>query len=207
MAQTIIREPIEFTAGDTLAFMRYLPDFLPSDGWSLLYVLRGDSADTQFTSTTSGSSHAISVSKDTTATWAPGEYILIGYAVKSTTERHQIYYGQLQLNANFPATQGDEPVKTFAQKMVEALETELLARAEGGGMGLVSSQIGETRFQYQTEEEIRSAHGYWVMVRNNEIKIQRAKAGLPTGDRIKSTFRVTPQGQFWGLPPWFCNGF
>jgi hypothetical protein len=167
--QTPAREPIQFTAGDTLTFLRSLSAFPASDGWSLLYELRGQAQPIEFASTASGEGHKILVDAATTALWLPGDYILAGYATNGN-ERHQIYYGDLQLAANLPAVSGDESEKTFSQKMVEMLEGLLLKSAQGG---LLEARIGESLFKYQTLTEIRTEHAYWVSVRRNEIGRRR----------------------------------
>lgn len=187
MATTPAREPIEFAAGDTLKFTRVLPDYLPSDGWSLTYELRGGTDPIEFTSVAENGGHTLSVAASVTAAWLPGEYVLAGYA-SDGTNRHQIYYGQLTVTPNLPTTAGDAPQKTFAQQMVEAWEDILL---KGGTNDLVLSQVGgQSRFEYMTAMEKAKMHGYWKVVRANEIQKERAKAGLPTGNKIKPLFRV-----------------
>lgn len=192
MAQTITREPIELCSGDTLSFTRTLSNYLPSAGWSLKYELRGGNQVIEFVSTASGSSHLISVPAIDTANWISGEYVLFGYAINGA-QRNQIYEGSVTINLDAPASLGNVPVKTFAQKMVEALEAQLLV-VTAGGVGLKSSRIGETMFEYQTYEELNRMHGYWVGVRANEIKRERAKMGLPTGNKIRPVMRVTNTG-------------
>lgn len=190
MSQTQYREPIEFAAGDTLSFTRKLPDYLAGDGWSLTYELRGGAQAIEFSSTASGGDHAIAVTAAVTATWLPAEYILAGYAVKAA-ERHQVYLGTISITQNLPAATGDVPKKTFAALMVEKLEATMLAKA---GDDLARSALNDTGFWYLTPEQLRVEHGYWKSVRVNEIKMERAKAGLPTGNKIRPSFNVVACG-------------
>ncbi len=183
------REPIEFSAGDTLQFTRTLHQYPASQGWSLLYELRGGTQALSFTSTASGDSHSIYVAPATTATWTPGDYVLTGYATNGT-DRHQIYYGDLPLHENKVTAPGNAPELTFAQKMIAQIEATLLAKADD----LSSASLGETRFTFLTPEELRKEHGYWTTVRRQEIAKERAKMGLPTGNRIKPSIQVVDAG-------------
>lgn len=187
---TLWREPQEFAQGDTLSFSRKLCNFPATDGWSLTYELRGGSQPIEFTSTATNQDHTILVDAATTATWLPGDYTMAGYAIKAT-ERHQFYLATIVITPNFPQVLGNAPEKTFAQKMIEQLEEAMLSKASGD---LKSSAVGDTRFEFWTMEEMRSEHGYWSQVRKNEIAIQNAKMGRPTGNKIQARFNVTGWG-------------
>ena len=184
------REPTEFAAGDTLAWQRNLRDYPAGAGWSLDYEMRGGAQAISFRSAAQGDSHLISVPMATTAGWLAGDYILVGFAV-SANERHQIYYGDCKIWPDAQAMAGDAPVKTFAQQMVEKIEAVLLGTATSD---ILESRIGETLFRYLTPEQLQNQHGYWVNVRRNEIAMQRARAGLPTGTKIRPRMNVTQVG-------------
>lgn len=190
------REPQEFSAGDTLTFERSLPDYPASAGWSLDYELRGGAQAISFQSTADGDAHKVTVTPATTATWAPGSYVLTGYAtLASTGERHQFYYDTFTIWENKQTAAPDAPEKTFAQQMVEQIELVLLAKA---GNDLAASKLGETQFQYMTHEQLRAEHGYWVTVRRQEIAKLNAKSGRPTGNKIRPRINVCPSGPVFG---------
>lgn len=195
MAQQPCREPIEFAAGDTLTFTRSISDYLASAGWALTYELRGGSQPIEFASIADGDSHKVTVTAAVTATWLPGDYVLAGYAIKGA-ERHQIYVGDFPVSADFQSSPGDEPVTTFAQRMVEKLELVMEGKADND---LLESRIGETMFKYLSPAELRTEHGYWVSVRRQEIAKERAKSGLPTGNKIRPMFRVATPGAGVGM--------
>jgi hypothetical protein len=198
VAQTQYREPIDLVAGDTLSFSRKLGDYLAGDGWSLTYELRGGAQAIEFSSTANGADHVLLVAAAVTATWLPAEYILAGYAIKGA-ERHQIYLGTLSVTENLQAAAGNVPEQTFAQKMVNALEAVMLGKAAND---LTESTINETRFRYLTPEQLRIEHGYWLGVRRNEVAAQRARAGLPTGNKIRPRMCVKGQGSMVGGGVW-----
>lgn len=196
MSQKNTREPIEMAVGDTLSFTRELPNFSARDSWSLLYEIRGQGQAQEFSSTPDGSSHVILVDAAVTANWTPGICVLSGFAENgSTGARQQIYSGTLNLLPNVPVTTATADVKTNAQIMVEELESVMQKRATGA---LNESQLGETRFKFKTDKELREAHAYWYEMRKSEIALQRAKAGLPTGRKIGSVMHIINSGPLYG---------
>jgi hypothetical protein len=187
--ETFWREPIEIAAGDTLAWKRVLPGFSAADGWSLLYVLAGNNAPAfQFSSEpdTDGSTHTVNVPAAVTADWLAGDYSLSAFAVRAD-ERHQFYLSELTVLPNAPALAGPEVQKTFAQQMVEKYEALLLKIAESN---LTGSQVGESRFTYEEQKNIRAEHAYWFCVRKNELALSAARNGRPTGRTIKPVMRI-----------------
>jgi hypothetical protein len=194
--QTQWREPSEFAAGDTLSFSRRLADYPASQGWSLLYELRGGSQAIEFVSAADGDAHVMVVSKDTTAAWLPGDYVMAGFAVNAGQGlRQQIYYGDLLVGANLPVTAGNEPQLTLAQEMIAKYELVMKAKA---GDDLARSAVGDTGFWFLTPAQLREEWGYWKTVRRQEVAAERAKAGKPTGNKVRSVLRVLNGGPAFG---------
>lgn len=200
MSQTIWREPIEFAAGDTLSFTRRLPDYPASEGWSLLYELRGGAEVITFESTPDVDSHVILVPSATTAAWLPGDYLLVGFAQNGAV-RHQVYYASLAITPNTPDA---GPEETFAQKMIAALEAVMLAKAQDD---LAESAFRDSRFAYLTPEQLRTEHAYWVCVRRNEIAKERANHGRPTGNKIRPQINVKTTGPAVGMSTGYLTGY
>lgn len=202
MALNFWQEPLKLTQGDTLTFQRFLSDYQPP-AWQLTYEIRGGSQVIEFLSTPSGNNHLIMVPAATTAGWLPGDYVMAGYAINSGTgERVQFYYNALPIYSNLAGSPGNLPTQTFAQKMLATIETVLLAKATGD---LISSAVGDTRFQYLTMEELRTEHGYWKQVRANEVAKLNAKMGRPTGYKIRPRTNVTAPGPSVGMFPPFSG--
>lgn len=202
--QTLWREPQEFAAGDTLSFSRSLDDFRASQGWSLKYDMRGGSQPIEFISTATNDDHKILVLPAVTATWLPGDYTLAGEAINSGTgETHQIYLGYITITPNLSAMAGNAPAQTFAQQMLAQIEEVLLAKASGD---LLESQVGDSRFKFLSMEELRTEHGYWKSVRANEIAIQNAKMGRPTGNKIRPRMNITGYAPQLGSGVWPWGG-
>lgn len=194
MSQLLCREPLEFAAGDTLSFERAFSSYPASQGWVLDYEMRGtgnaSGQPISFQSVADGDDHAVIVPAATTAGWLAGSYTLAGYAVNnSSSQRHQIYEGQLSVKTNLQTAGGSDVQPTFAQQMVQMLESILIGKND-----LTESRIGETIFRYESIIAVRQEHGYWKSVRRNEIAIERAKAGLPAGNITRPVINITSLG-------------
>jgi len=177
MAEILWQEPIEFAAGDTLLFERHLVEFPASQGWSLHYILYGSPnlpAGVQFDSTADGDDHLINV-----ATFGAGidtgEYILAGYARNATSapgggpEQHQIFRGEFNLLSNLPSGAAVADVRTFAEKMLCALEAKLL-RLEA--FDISESDVQRTRFMVEERTKAMERWKYWREFRNYERKVE-----------------------------------
>lgn len=200
MSQTSIarREPERIAAGDSLIFARYLRDYLPSDGWSLIYCLGGDKwPNIQFTSTpdVTQTTHQINVTAATTALWVPGDALLVGYAINNNLNREQFYRAELTIAVNFPAQVQAVPVWTHAQKMLEKIEKQLLALAD---LALEETRSMDWHVRYTKITDLRAEHGYWTMVRRSEVEKQRAEMGMPPGNRQVPRMTVTFGGPVFG---------
>lgn len=199
MAPLIVQfqEPFEFFAGDTFAFQKNLPDFLPANGWSLTYEIRGGIAGGQaviITSTPippSNTAFQIQVDPPTTQAWLPGVYVLVGFAVNTTGERHQIYYAQLTVKPNLGSNADDVNIKTTAQLMIEAYDTQMLALASNY---IVDSTVEQTRIVREKRAAIRTERAYWVEVRANEVALENVRNGRPSGMKIQAQANIVPTG-------------
>lgn len=103
-----LQEPESFASGDTLWFERYLPDYLPSDGWSLKYTLtslngQAAAAAQSAVSASDASRHKV-YQQNFAAGLEAGDYIFSGEAVNAATgDRKQIYKAVLTIGADLQA--------------------------------------------------------------------------------------------------------
>lgn len=187
----LTREPLQLAAGDTVSFLKNLPDYPASQGWSLEYELSGN-LSFQFASVASGDSHQVDVAAADTALYVPGNYELRGFAVNAGTGgRAQIYQAPCPVTPNLGAV----VQKTFAQKMVDVIESVLLGKA---AHDILESDVEGTRIKRLSPAELRKEHAYWFTVRQNEIDGERATAGLPSRNKIKPRFQITSTGPLLG---------
>ena len=191
------REPLLFAQGDSLIFQRSLPDYLPSNGWSLLYEIRSSDQSTipaiQFTSTPDATNtlHEINVLPAVTALWLPGENVLVGYVVNVSGERHQIYYAALEIVANLGTTANTVDVTTHAQRMIPLIEAALEK--------LAIHSMNETNIQHvqilrEKRMDLEKQLGYNKEIRANEIAQENIRNGRPGGNSIKPQFNIINTG-------------
>lgn len=192
------REPIVFAAGDTLAFTRTVPGYLPSAGWALVYMLvNGDLPAVTINSTVSGAGWAVAVAPGDTAQWLPGEYTLSGEMVNAGTgERHQVYLGTLLVTEDLEAGSGQAPPQTFAQQMLAKIEAVMLGTADSN---IMNSDVLGTRIDRIPPDKLREHHAYFTQLRRNELDVERAKNCLPSRNKIRPRFNVMQPGPGFGI--------
>lgn len=121
-------EPTELTAGDYLQFDRTLSDYLPSDGWSLSYVLTGAAASVisiAASTSSDGDYFEVRVPSATTANYTAGRYNLIGFVTHTDDRRFEIYRAALVVHPD-PATA--TPELSYAERMLTIVEDKISTR-------------------------------------------------------------------------------
>jgi hypothetical protein len=196
------REPISFVQGDTLQFNRHLGNYPGSQGWTLLYELRGGAQPLSFVSApaSAGSDDfAILVAAAVTETWIPGDYILVGFAVNAGLgQRFQFFENALPITADAATLPGDAIVTTHYQRMVTALQTVMETKSFHD---LKVTKIEMTMIERLTFDEMSHAYARYYRLRQNEIDGDRARAGLPSRNKIKPRFSITPPGAVTNVGP------
>jgi len=177
MAQEPIiwREPESFTIGDTLLFQRYLPSWLPSDGWSIQYVVSSETAGKppalNFVTTPDSTNKIHTVAINNFAFGVePGVYILSGFLVNGA-ERHQIYYSELSLRPNLPST-STIPLKSFEQEMVELMRNKV---RELESQILQETDVQRTRFVVEERDKALKRLNFWEERMAHVVKSRIAK--------------------------------
>lgn len=186
-AEIASREPEVFAAGDSLIFQRYLPDYLPSEGWELEYTLTDGAGvvRAEVTSTDSNDYHLVD-QDGFAAGLAAARYVLAGFATKDA-ERHQIYYGEFTLTADLTANAAAD-ITTHAQRMVGLLEASLerLAAHE-----LSETDVERSKIVRAKRQEILDQLKYYRELRAWEIKQENIRNGRPSGALIAPLLRIT----------------
>lgn len=204
------REPILFTQGDTLAFNKYLPDYLPSAGWALLYEIRSTEQPTnpaiQINSAAdpTNSFHQISIADGVTAGWLAGDAIMVGFAVNAAAgTRHQIYYNNLEIQPNLGNAVNDVDLSTHAQRMIPILERQLEELAQHS---IDDSDVQQVEIRRVKRMEMEKQLAWNKSLRMNEVAIDNVAAGCPSGNQIVPVFNIISQGASYSpLNPFFPN--
>jgi len=185
------REPEIFAAGDSLIFQRYLPAFLPGDGWSLRYVLtdsQGNKRSEVFSEISPTNARAHLIYEDGYAADLPdGDYVLTGQAFK-VEEKHQVYYGSLVLQPNLAnGNAGPVKVQTEAQEMIALLKDTLRQLYK---LKFAETEDLRSRFKLQDQTRVLQDLKYWKEVRLSEIHAERVRNGREPGNCTVPVFRI-----------------
>jgi len=177
----MIVEPLEITAGDKVSWSLYLADYLPADGWTLKYALRGP-AVIDVETTADGSSHLVAVAGNTSKDWATGLYSWARYVQHTDTTRVTLATGRLKINPDLVAAGEGYDGRSHAEKVLEAIERVIEGRATRGdqelqfdGKKIVKMTVAELiQLRQQYRNEVRAE-------KNRQLK----KSGRSTGRIIK----------------------
>uniref|UniRef100_A0A831XDR5 Uncharacterized protein n=1 Tax=Geobacter metallireducens TaxID=28232 RepID=A0A831XDR5_GEOME len=177
----MMNEPSEITAGDHITWTRYDADYLPADGWTLKYALRGPAA-INLVSTPDGDSHIIDIPGSASKDFAPGAYSWAGYYEKSDGTRVTRYTGRIKIAPDLVAATVGYDGRSHAEKVLEAIERVIEGRATRGDQELTFD--GKRIVKMTVAELIQLRQQY-----RNEVQAERrraaAKAGRRTGRTIK----------------------
>ena len=185
------REPQQIASGDTINFHRWLDKYPASQGWSLLYAMRGGAQAISFVSTPDGDGHCVNVPSVTTEGWLPAEYLLEGFAVNVDGDRYQIYLAPLIVTIDQSTAPPDADVTTHAQRMISSIECELEKMAKNV---LDMTDVEGTRVQREKRNELLKLRQKYLQERRKEVAQMRARSGQSTGRKIGSVFNITRPG-------------
>ena len=121
-APTPTYEPARFTAGDTIRWLKCLPDYLPAEGWQLVYTLLNATGKITFNAIASGADHLVSVAALTTAGWAAGDYAWRAQVVRAG-EAYTVASGTCTVQPAFSAATLD--ARSHARKTLANIEAYL----------------------------------------------------------------------------------
>lgn len=185
MSDDLTRIPDQLLAGDTWKWKVSLSDYPASSGWTLYYYLVNQSiSKITLTSSASDDDHQIEVAKADTAGYAAGIYNYQA-VVASSTKRYLVESGRVEVLPNYAAQTGTYDDRSFARKMVDALETALLTSAASGD--IIEYTIGG-RSVKKDRYTVRRELDYWKAQVLAEKRRERAKMGLSTNRTVKVRF-------------------
>jgi hypothetical protein len=164
-------EPTSLRAGDTWAWTRTLSDY-PASAWTLTYYFRNATAKFDVVATASGDSYSVTVAKASTGK-IPGYYDWTAF-VESATERYEVGTGRVQVLPNLAADTVHDG-RSFARRMLDAIESALESRATGDQLDMISAATGDrnisrdkdrlmmmrTQFKLEVSREEQKASGIY----------------------------------------------
>lgn len=180
MADTPTTEPTELRAGDTWAWTKSLADY-PATTWTLKYALVKAGGGTQktITATASGTDHAVSVAKATTAAYGAGTWSWVA-SVTDGTSRYTIDQGTLEVLPDIEAASSGYDNRTHAKTMLDAIEAWLEARDPG----VAEYEIAGRRMKYHSVPDLLRLRSQYRQEVRAEAAAERIANGLGDPRRV-----------------------
>lgn len=177
-------EPQLAVAGTTWNWEVSYSDY-PASTWTLKYYFIEVSGKYSFdiTATNNNNAHRVNLAKATTLTYAPGVYSGQGF-VDNGVSRYLVYENQLEVGADFSAQGIGKDTRTHAQKVL----TSIKALLEGKTEDVTSYSIAGRSITKMTMQELIEAKDYYERIVVTELRQQRAKQGLHTGQVVRAKF-------------------
>lgn len=181
-------EPSVLTQGDTVQWLKSLPDYPASAGWSLSYVLVSSAAKITIGSSAQGDDHLVGETAANSAAWAPGAYEWQARVSKGSGASLQAFTvgrGRIEIQRGLAALSGGLDTRTNARKALDAIEAYL---ADANNLKASSYEIaGRNLARYPISELLKLKSHFQAEVRREEAA-ERAAAGLPSRGRIYVRF-------------------
>lgn len=118
-------EPATIRAGDTVAWVKALPDY-PASQWTLSYRLINGASRYDITAAPEGDAYRISLAAAVTATYAPGGYTWISWVSKGA-ERYSIDAGSIEVLPDIAAVSAPGlDLRTPARKVLDLIDAAML---------------------------------------------------------------------------------
>jgi hypothetical protein len=186
MSTSLEREPTTFSAGDTVAWTRSLADYPASAGWALNY--RFIRADSRFdvVSSASGDDHVMAISAAVSAAFTTGTYTWVAAAVRGS-ERYTVADGTCRVEVNLPAAGAGYDDRSPARKALDALNAGL--ERFGNNAHVHAYSVEGRSLTYRTFSEFIAARDRLAQEVAREDAGQRARAGLPSRNRVRVQWR------------------
>ena len=173
-------EPEVVTEGDTVKFRRYLPEYLPTDGWALSYALVNADRQITFSSTTDGNAHLVNVLPAVTENWVAGEYTWQAYVTKDD-DRYTVGQGVITIRSNFAADALGGDRRSHPRKMLAALQAMMESKATSDQLAM--SIRGRSISRMSPAEIIKWIDYYEKQVAKEE-QAERIRRGMRSGRKI-----------------------
>lgn len=133
MPQPLTRVPTAIVQGVSVAWTWSSGDYLPADGWTLVYAFEGPSA-LDVAGVVDGDGFRVDLTTVQTASLLPGFYRWQAFVARGgpPAERELVGAGALEVCLDFLTSSATGQQKSFARRMVEAIQAQLEGRATDG---------------------------------------------------------------------------
>tara|TARA_B100000214_G_scaffold98398_1_gene68516 strand:- start:4180 stop:4767 length:588 start_codon:yes stop_codon:yes gene_type:complete len=179
-------EPTVCYAGTTWKWKIDNSDY-PADQWTLVYYFRENKGQYSFdiTATADDKTHVVTYAKTDTDDIAPGIYAGQGFVSKGS-ERFIIYDGTLEVLPDFNLQKTGQDLRSHSEKVLEQIKALLEGRFVSDD---ASYSIAGRSLTKLSPQELIEAKDYYQKRVVTELRKNRARQGLHTGQTIRNYFK------------------
>jgi hypothetical protein len=151
--------PQVFSAGETVQYRRFVPDYLPSEGWSLSLHLNGALATLHKTSVADGDAYLVTI--DPTDALPPGDYRYMERVTNAATgEVHRVGNGVVNIELDLAVasagaciSHAERTLAIIEQQIEGKLSDDLASYSIGGRIvsKIPIDELKKLRAQYRAE--------------------------------------------------------
>tara|TARA_R100001369_G_scaffold90751_1_gene130231 strand:+ start:342 stop:923 length:582 start_codon:yes stop_codon:yes gene_type:complete len=178
-------EPQQAVAGTNWKWKRSFSNF-PASLWTLSYYFREVTGKYSFdiVATNLNDTFQINLPFATTDAYAPGVYSGQGF-VSYSNDKFLVYENQLEVGTNFTLQGVGKDTRSHSQKVLEAIKGLLEGKfvEDASSYSIAGRSITKLAIQ-----ELIDAKNYYESIVVMEIRNQRAKQGLQTGQVVRARF-------------------
>ncbi|OPY74729.1 MAG: hypothetical protein A4E64_02151 [Syntrophorhabdus sp. PtaU1.Bin058] len=192
-----MNEPLTIHAGETTRWSTPYTSFsyIDADGvtkypkaseWTLTYYAKNATSQFSQAAAADGDDYLVTIAAAASAAFTAGDYTWMAYVHKGageTLERYLVASGTFKVIPSFANTTNYDN-RSFAKKMVDAIEAWLVA----GSQGILRVQIDGKTIEYQNKTDIVAALDKFGAEYEMEQRTERISKGLGHRGRILMRF-------------------
>jgi len=175
-------EPKSFVRGDSCKWTRGFSEYLPADGWTLTYYIVSSNGKKSIVATDNGDGSFLAT-LTTTISLSMAEGVWTWQAVLTKTgERKTLDSGTFVVEQNFDNVGQSYDSRTFARKMLDAIEALLL---DTSGSDETSISIDGVSTSFENKAELIAARDRFKREVKQEEQAANLKKGLGGSVRVR----------------------
>jgi len=168
------KEPVVFTAGNTIKWTKSLASYSPDDSWALTYALVIAGNLKEITATNNGNgSFLAAISAADSAAYPAGIYHWQAYVTKNG-ERYEVGHGRLEVKPNFASKTTGYDNSSHVKNVLDALEATILGKAS---KDQISYTINGTTVARMTSEELIKWQNHYKILYKQELQAESINNG------------------------------
>jgi hypothetical protein len=176
----------ELIAGDTLDFTVSVADYPASDGWVLVYALRGPSV-INLTASAVGDDHHIQADSATSSAWLPGDYTWVS-TVSKAGQRYTVDSSRLKILPDLTQAVAGYDGRSVAEIALADAESALATFRSTKGR-TKKYTIGSRSMEFDSAADILLEINFWKIKVGNERAANSIAQGLGNPRRMQVRFR------------------